>query len=114
VNHPAFVFEAEIDKMVEKYKRSPKLIFHCRHSQIRGPQCATLFSERLHALYPEESHRTRVFLLQDGFEGWIFRYGAGNPLLVEDFHASVWKDTLEGISPLKKMMYTRFDPKDEK
>lgn len=113
VNHPAFVFTQEIDKMVEKYKRTPKIIFHCRHSQIRGPQCATAFSTRLKELYPEEFHLTRVFLLQDGFEGWICRYGAQNPLLVADFHASVWRDALDGLSPLRRMLYTRFDPRDE-
>lgn len=99
--------------MVERYRRTPKLIFHCRHSQIRGPQCATLFSERLHELYPEDIHVTKVYLLENGFEGWICRYGASNELLVQDFHASVWKGELEGLSPLKRMLYTHFDPKDE-
>lgn len=99
--------------MVDKYRKTPKLIFHCRHSQIRGPQCATMFSERLHELFPEDVHRTRVFLLEAGFEGWICRYGAGNPLLVQDYHASVWRDTLDGLSPLKRMLYTQFDPNDE-
>lgn len=112
MNHPAFVFEAELDKMVEKYRKVAKLVFHCRHSQIRGPQCAAAFSARLRELHPEDIHTCKVYLLQDGFEGWICRYGSNNPLLVEDFHASVWRDTLDGLSPLRRMLYTRFDPKD--
>lgn len=72
-----------------------------------------MFSERLHELHPEDTHCTGVYLLQGGFEGWICRYGPSNGLLVEDYHASVWRDTLVGLSPLKRMLYTHFDPHDD-
>ena len=48
VNVPSNLFDDEtfVDSLVAKYKDENQLVFHCMHSQKRGPTCAKQFASR--------------------------------------------------------------------
>lgn len=63
-----------VDSIVERFAGATNLIFHCMHSQQRGPTCAKAFMRRL-ALLTDVEKKPKVSILSGGFSRWEDTYG---------------------------------------
>jgi Cdc25 family phosphatase len=106
VHIPSRNYESMLPDLVKTYSTKKAVIFHCMHSEIRGPKCAAMFKEMLPARHP-----TKICLLAGGFECWASKY-QDEPDLLDDFNINYWKPIFSNISPLKLMMYRSEDFED--
>ncbi|KXS12544.1 Rhodanese-like protein [Gonapodya prolifera JEL478] len=86
-NIPAHEFlDATLD-YVPALENTPRVIFHCALSQVRGPKCAKRFASTLNELRAEkcalgkEQPVPEVYILRNGFEGWDQLYGNDKELV---------------------------------
>jgi rhodanese-related sulfurtransferase len=77
VNVPKSDFDdaAKIDALLAKLKDEPEIVFHCQHSQQRGPGAAFQFLERLEATRKESEHKPDVRVLRGGFHEFSQQFG---------------------------------------
>ncbi|CCH59578.1 hypothetical protein TBLA_0B07620 [Henningerozyma blattae CBS 6284] len=77
----------KVDKQTELDSHKPyNVIFHCAHSQQRGPSAALKF---LRLLSDEQLSYINVMILRGGFVNWAYEYGKNNQL-TDDFVADLW------------------------
>ncbi|KAJ3293661.1 hypothetical protein HK104_004299 [Borealophlyctis nickersoniae] len=67
VNVPTDDFLAAPDKVYEANKDAKVLIFHCVHSQQRGPACARAFAN---AAEEKQGPKPRILVLKGGYHEW--------------------------------------------
>ena len=58
------------------------LVFHCVLSQVRGPKCARMYSDKFNR---------DVYVLVGGFSNWQSLY-KDDPLRVENYDPIYWDD----------------------
>ncbi|KAH3764624.1 hypothetical protein Pelo_3553 [Pelomyxa schiedti] len=74
-------FLRSVDAYVAQWSTAKRVVFHCQHSQVRGPQCAGAFVERLRTKFP--SSETQVLLLTGGFTRFEHKFGKDKDLVVD-------------------------------
>lgn len=75
-NSPSTQFHDDVKDLVKKYQDTPKVVFHCALSQVRGPKAARIYSEIQKELNPEK--KQEVYVLRDGFGGFQQLYRVSN------------------------------------
>ncbi len=70
---PACEFDdAAIKKLRGQNPSATTFVFHCMHSQVRGPKCARRMAKWLE----NEGTSGAVAVLEGGFVGWMRAYGS--------------------------------------
>ncbi|KIJ62590.1 hypothetical protein HYDPIDRAFT_114241 [Hydnomerulius pinastri MD-312] len=90
-NLPSMKFKSGVDDLISKTNGVPKVIFHCKFSQERGPVAAGIYDAR-RILQETDGYRDQqVYVLQGGFNTFATTY-KDDPLLVEnwDENAVIW------------------------
>lgn len=89
-NSPSNNFLVDVDKLVERTKDVPIVVFHCALSQARGPKSARIFAESRDAHLPEEEESPQeVLVLRGGFTEFQAQF-KNDATLVENWDKDVW------------------------
>jgi Cdc25 family phosphatase len=109
---PSSTLAHKIPELVRKLKDKETVIFHCALSQMRGPGAALRYlRERERLLGPAQKEEQaaavkdeagaetetpevkeqKVYVLDDGFVGWVQKYGE-DVRLTEGYRKELWKD----------------------
>ncbi|KAJ0399425.1 hypothetical protein ATCC90586_000399 [Pythium insidiosum] len=67
VPQPDFDDDAKVDALIEKIKDEPEVVFHCQHSQRRGPGAAFAFLNRLEQRLQNDETKPNVKVLHGGY-----------------------------------------------
>jgi len=86
-NWPSQNFNLRVHELVEKTKGVKTVVFHCALSQIRGPQAARIYADKLQVRGADTEHD--VFVLRGGFTQFQAKY-QDDPALVENWDKDVW------------------------
>lgn len=91
-NIPAHQLDAMMPTLLRKLKDKKTVVFHCMLSQQRGPKAARRYmQEREAALGKEEAEGQTVYVLGQGFSGWMQEY-KNDERLTEGYRKEVWED----------------------
>ncbi|KAI9291046.1 Rhodanese-like protein, partial [Neoconidiobolus thromboides FSU 785] len=91
INMPSNEFRNEVQNFHSNNKGIKKIIFHCALSQVRGPKCATIYSNYLASLNDDLNQDSQIYILRGGFTSWQYLYG-NNSELTEDYNSELWKE----------------------
>ncbi|KAJ2064082.1 Cdc25 phosphatase Ibp1 [Coemansia sp. S146] len=94
-NVPAHDLLWRVQGLIDKYQRTPLVVFHCAQSQVRGPKSARRYldavNERLETTpHGSPLHNQQVKVLRGGFNFWYKRYSLADPDLIEGFDQKLW------------------------
>jgi len=87
---PSAQFQENLDDLVEKTNKIPKVIFHCALSQERGPKAARMYAERCVTSDDAERMVPEVLVLRGGFTQFQAAF-KDDPKLVEKWRKEVWR-----------------------
>ncbi|KAG7381347.1 hypothetical protein PHYPSEUDO_006192 [Phytophthora pseudosyringae] len=73
----AFTDDVDVDALVARFGRKQNVVFHCGHSNTRGPTCALRFIERAEAA----GVRTHVRVLAGGFADFAEKFASSADLV---------------------------------
>nr|CAG8464917.1 1841_t:CDS:2 [Entrophospora candida]CAG8562204.1 6780_t:CDS:2 [Entrophospora candida] len=85
VNKPSSEINDSLESLISDY--IPQLIFTCALSQVRGPKCARIYSERI-ALKNVKTDQ-KVLVLRGGVAGWQKENGQDIELM-ENYDREHW------------------------
>mmetsp|Transcript_11345 Transcript_11345/g.30575 ORF Transcript_11345/g.30575 Transcript_11345/m.30575 type:complete len:143 (-) Transcript_11345:35-463(-) len=90
VNLPSIKLQGSpdaLDAFVASLAGKSALVVHCMLSQVRGPASARLIRA---ALKQCKHPAPRVYILRDGFEGFLYRFAKTEPSLFIGLESDVW------------------------
>ncbi|KAG3074656.1 hypothetical protein PI124_g10806 [Phytophthora idaei] len=79
-----FKEDADVDALVAKFGKKQDIVFHCGHSNTRGPTCALRFIERAEAA----GVKTHVRVLAGGFADFAEKYAGSADLVTPPTQAN--------------------------
>ncbi|GLE07393.1 hypothetical protein PINS_up017555 [Pythium insidiosum] len=82
VPQPDFDDEEKVDALIEKLKHeTADIVFHCQHSQRRGPSAAFAFLSRLEQRLQNDETKPTVKVLHGGFHAFSQEFGNDDTLI---------------------------------
>jgi len=90
INVPSSTFSHAVSDLVLKLRDKDEVIFHCLHSQQRGPMCASIFQKEVEYELKYKPHRPKVSVLEGGFHNWVTEYRSQAHVMIESYDARYW------------------------
>ncbi|TMW67539.1 hypothetical protein Poli38472_011159 [Pythium oligandrum] len=81
VPKPDFDDEEKVEALIAKIKDEQEIVFHCQHSQQRGPTAAYQFLARLEKQLGDGERKPNVKVLRGGFHQFSQEFGQEESLV---------------------------------